>query len=104
MDNKKFARLPKWAKNEIERLNANIEYYKKQVQEIKGEKDTNVFIVEGLTKRPLPKNSHIEFRLGKNWSDKVDINIEEDCIQIYLDDVIVIPSASNHLYLKRRRR
>ena len=58
-------RLPKWAKQRILTLEANLEYSKKQVAQIGGKEETNVHIKIGIGEKiNLPKDSNICFILN----------------------------------------
>jgi len=55
-------RLPKWAKQRILTLEANLEYSKQQVAQIGEKEETNIYIQQGLEKKTyLPKNSNVYF-------------------------------------------
>ena len=103
MEEEQLKKLPIWAQNEFNALTANIELYKRQLAEINGELDTNTFMSEGLNERPLPKDSHINFRVGYN---NVSVYIMKDgTININTDsrtghEVVILPRASNSFYLK----
>lgn len=62
----KMDNLPKWAKNKIDQLEANVTYWKDKANEINGEKDTNTFIQYGMNEdQPLPKNASIKFNINE---------------------------------------
>ena len=102
-----ISKLPKWAQIKIRCLESNVSYYKKQVEEIKGEKETNIYIRDGIQElRPLSKNSTIEYVLDKQkgHSGKIHISLSSDTLEIYGgSSIIVKPEASNHIKLQLGR-
>ena len=70
--------------------------YKRQVQEISGEKATNVFISRSMEKIPLPKDSVVEFCLDDKR--KIAIYPSSDRIEVYgvNGGIIIKPQAANH--------
>ena len=98
--NEQFFKLPKWAKLEITSLRNNIEYLKKQAAQLNGSEQTNTFIREGIDRKPLPKNSCIEFNTGNN---KVHVYIRNDgTIDVNTsgsDTTVILPRATNSFYI-----
>jgi len=61
MDNDKLSNLPKWAQMRIKKLESDIEYHKKKLNEFYGAVKTNCYIIDGLDEQPLPQDSKIRF-------------------------------------------
>jgi hypothetical protein len=61
----KVAKLPKWARNRISKLESDVFYYKKEISTMIGEyPSTNVFINNNMDKHiPLPEDSDIRFKI-----------------------------------------
>ena len=101
----KLEKLPKWAQEEIKRSHSIISILEKKLSEINGEGETNVFISNGLSKSPLPNNSNIEFKTGKNNMNTVSVYIKKNGdIDINTDsrlgqDMIIRPNAANSFYI-----
>jgi len=102
-------KLPKWAKHELQKLRADVVYYKEKAQEIKGEKETNTYISQGIGDLlPLPKDSRIIFVVNPDRSFKtgqIQVAVKEDnVIEIYGNEQLEIKlQASNICYIKSRR-
>jgi len=98
-------KLPKWAQGEIKHLQNTIKSLEIKLSEINGESETNTYISEGLSKRPLHKDAHIEFKIGKNNLNTVSVYVRKDgTIDINTDsrlgqDVAILPRAANAFYL-----
>lgn len=102
----KFDRLPKWAQDEIRRLENKNEHLFKVLDEINGDTQTNTFLNEGLSERPLPKNSCVDFKIGENNINTVSVYIKKNgTIDINASSkkaqqLVIIPNAANSFYLK----
>lgn len=96
----KFDRLPKWAKTEIERLQANELYYKKQLARALGENTTPIEIDPPYGDDTGPRkfigvNSRIEFTLP---SGKIEVHLNDGHVVLYAeggDGILIRPSANN---------
>lgn len=68
--NKDYTKLPKWARQDIQKLEADINYYKKKLENLEG-KPSNVSYQIMLEKSHyLPENSCVEFHLKhKHYQD-----------------------------------
>lgn len=101
-----FDKLPKWAQSEITNLERSIKKHKQTISELMGEEETNTYISEGLTLKPLPNNSKIEFKVGENQCNNVRVYINsEGLIDINSDsrrshEMVIKPRASNSFYIK----
>jgi len=61
-----FEKLPKWAQNEIKVLEMNLASTNRILAEFEGKSATNTFLSNGLSKQPLPNNSHVEFHTANS--------------------------------------
>jgi len=102
-------KLPVWARQELQRLRANVDYYQKRAAEITGETPTKLCVNKpGLLAEHEPPcyldpGLGVVFTLGEH-----DITVKLDTIeggrevvQVYTSDgrVGVLPACSNVLYL-----
>ncbi len=71
-----FERLPKWAQQEITRLNANVEYWKARATV--GPENSDTFLDPyGDPPTPLGKRPVVEFHLGPDrFNDRIRVNVE----------------------------
>jgi hypothetical protein len=98
-------KLPKWASSEITSLNYRIKELEKYISQINGESETNTYITEGLSKRPLQKNATVEFQTGVNNLNKVSVYVRNDgTIDINTDSrlgesMVILPRAANSFYI-----
>lgn len=101
-----FQKLPKWAQDEILRLQNNHQSLLTKLDEINGDSETNTFLVEGLSERPLPKNSCVDFKVGENNLNTVSVYIRKNgTIDINANSkmaqqLVIVPNAANSFYLK----
>lgn len=100
---KDISKLPKWVQVKIVRLQNDLEYTENRLKKFEGKKDTNTFIIHGLTEIPLPNNSEIKFSLGEGWHRKVTCKINDGEIEVFADSMLVLPKASNHVHIKLGR-
>jgi len=101
---KDISKLPKWAQDEITSLTNKVEFLQERLKEVTGVKDTNTFIMDGINKIPLPKNSVIDFRVGDKQQNKVSVYIRrEGVIDINTDardgSMVIMPRAANSFYI-----
>jgi hypothetical protein len=108
MDNKKFERLPKWAKDEIFRLMHDVNHWKEKAMSV-DEKTSNISYTEGLSpKHYLPKNCNVYFEVKTDKPNyrphhiEVYIDEKENCLKLFSDwgQLQVRPRASNSIYLE----
>ena len=100
---KNFERLPKWAQLEIQVMKKRIAYLENQLAQVMGYKETNTFISEGLSSKPLPNNSVIEFAVDSN--SKATVYVNGNVININTDSrngkrMVILPIASNCFEIK----
>lgn len=95
-------RLPKWAKQELTRLERDLAYAKERLAE--GDEDSRVFADPySDTPRPLGHDTSIEFVLGPKWGDKINVRIDGHGIKVAGGNrLAVIPNASNVVYIETR--
>lgn len=98
-------KLPKWAKQEIERLTSANKSLESKMAQLNGTEDTNTFICEGMDKSPLPMNASIQFFLGEKQKNKIDVYIRKDgTLDIHGDspvkqELVVMPRSANSMQL-----
>ena len=77
----------------------------KRLKEFEGQSETNTYLQDGLSKKPLPNNAQIEFRTGANKMNKVCVCIRNDgLVDVNTDSrlgerMVVMPCASNSFYI-----
>lgn len=101
----RYERLPKWARNEIERLAANAEHYQAKMRDMIEDKtgegtNTSVERLVGADV-PLPDGTWIEFRLDngarmsvRNNGDYVEVRSTE-----WRQRLAVMPQSGNVVHL-----
>jgi hypothetical protein len=105
-----LAKLPRWARMEIERLTRNEEYYIAKLKE--GPEDSDTFADPySAAKRPLGRGTTIEFVLGQDEFG-LDLRIRartetQHDGTVYLDvngsdGLVVQPRASNSVEIRTR--
>lgn len=100
-----FQSLPKWAQSLIIKLQNDNFSLEEKCNQLGGQDRTNTFLIDGLSESPLPKNSQIEFRVGENLSNKVNVYIKPNgIIDISSNsrsgmDMVILPRASNCFYI-----
>jgi hypothetical protein len=100
-----FEKLPKWAQSEINRLKNENKSIKEKNNQIEGNSETNTFLVEGLDLKPLPKNSCVDFKTGKNnlntvsvfirKNGTIDVNTQSKLGQL----PVIMPMAANSFHI-----
>jgi len=106
MEDKKFERLPKWAKMRINLLEGNVEYWKNIAKSIENG-TSNVVMLQGLDELSLPPKAHIRFYLPtKEKRVHIDIrHVEPNVLNINSSDTLKItPRASNSADVEVDRR
>jgi hypothetical protein len=99
-------KLPKWARQLIEKLKADVSFYNERLSELKGEGETNVYIQEGIdTPIPLPKDSRIIFKVDNqdDIHNQIMVNIiDENIVEVRSGRSIkIIPRVSNSIYIEK---
>jgi hypothetical protein len=98
-----FDRLPKNVQQELKSLYEKVNSLENHVNEINGQKDTNVFLLEGLSKRPLPKDSHIE--LFDDNQNSISVCLREEGIYLNAHSPLglalsILPRACNAFLIR----
>jgi hypothetical protein len=102
---KNLDKLPKWAQTEVLRLENEVEFLQRKLDQVTGVADTNTFLLDGLNKKPLPMNSQVEFRVGDKLQNKVSVYIRRDGFIDVNGDArdgstfVILPRAANSFYL-----
>jgi len=100
-----FNKLPRWAQTEIGVLKGKNEHLNKKLEQFNGQGETNTYIVEGMSKRPLPNNSIIGFVVGEEKFNNVSAFVRKDgTLDINANSrggetLVILPRASNSFYL-----
>lgn len=101
-----LAKLPKWARFEIERLRADLGAAQRKIAEMTpgGEAGTNVFIISGVDLVPLPRRAQIRFELADGAVDCGFNSNHPEQVHIYVNtrtfkEAVIRPRASNCLTL-----
>lgn len=100
-----FSKLPKWAQSEINRLKNNNKGLTEKLEQFNGQGETNTYLVDGMDKKPLPKNSHIDFMMGERNLNRVSVYVRSNgMVDINADsrlghDVVILPRAANSFYI-----
>ena len=98
-------KLPKWAQSKVKVLMSNLIFKEKQLDEMFGKKETNIFMDRYHEEKPLLKDSTITFKLSENERDIIDCRIDDNSLRVsgYLT-LMVIPEASNVVRILGDRR
>ena len=97
-----FDRLPKWAQNEIKKLQFRCDDQQKEMAQLNGDEETNTYQSVGLEKRPLPNNARIVFVTDEETSFEVHVERgelyvrESGCVK----KMAITPHVSNVIYIK----
>ena len=104
-----ITKLPKWAQQEIKRLNQDLAYYRSKLQV--GPDDSNTFADPySDARRPLGHDTTIEFVLTNGHKirarlDRNSVNGLYDRLYVSGDDgIAVFPNASNSVEIQSIRR
>ena len=100
-----YNKLPKWAQAELMRLESNINYLNNKLSYVEGDTETNTFVSEGLENKPLPLDSHVTFKCGRN---SVSVYVRDDnTIDINSnnigDTMYIKPRASNAFWVEFKK-
>lgn len=77
MDQQKLAKLPRWAQDELQRLQRTNVALKARIEQFSGEAATKVHYCMGTDKIPLPDGWPIRFTLGEVYDAHVSVRIME---------------------------
>lgn len=112
---KRFDRLPVWAKDEINRLNRDIAHYKNIIQRIKLKKTRISYSILGTIdkKTHLDERTVINFNLSKEEEfenrhfEIISIMLNSDNSSLIIhggNGICVLPAASNSVEIKLKER
>ena len=98
-------KLPKWAQQEISRLERDLAYARAKLAA--GPEDSNTFAEPyGAAPRPLGTGTLIRFQLGdpEDWGGYIDAHIEGDRLVVHSGHSLSVkPWASNVIHVKPER-
>ena len=97
------AKLPKWAQQELQRLEQDLAHAEEKLAA--GPEDSNTFADPYAdAARPLGRDTTVEFRFGPETSEKIQVRIDGDKLYVYGGDSLAIaPRSSNAIYVKAER-
>ncbi len=102
-----FLRLPKWAQQEIIRLETDVAWWKANATpEIEG---SNTGVRHGYDAvQALGDSPRIEFKLGPSWFDTIEANVVryggKEVVRLSTGGgapIMIFPSASNSIYVAK---
>ncbi len=97
MDKEKLKKLPKWAQEDIMRIEAKLKRIEKELEDLYGKSKTNTSIAFLPENKPLPNGCTIDFKLKENI---VSCNIVDGVLRIYGRNTISVePRAANSIYI-----
>ena len=93
-------KLPKWAQQEIGRLERDLEDARRRLSE--GPMDSNTFADPySESPRPLGRDTLIEFRAGETFGERFRVYLRDGVLEVGGGDgVAVLPRASNVVEIK----
>lgn len=99
-------KLPKWAQQEIDRLERNVEYWKARATA--GPNNSNTFVRNSHHDDDTPLGAGPIVRFfpgpGRGWADVVEVNIVGDQVRVCGGDLLgIFPSSSNSFTVKPMR-
>jgi len=98
MDKERLEKLPKWAQEEINKLEIELEFYKNKVLEMSEINKTNTFMLIGEDKIPLVNSAEIEFVNDKRTNIRLYMRNNE--LRIFGSQRINIePRATNSCFI-----
>jgi len=101
-----FEKLPKWAQTHINSLTSDLKSAQNVISQYNGEQETNTYISDLMDKKPLPKDSCIQFKVGENQRENVSVRIDRyGDIDVNTDSrsgktMTIIPRAANAFVIK----
>lgn len=103
-DEEREAKLPLWARNELQRLRANAAFHERQISELLGGQDSSdTFLLGGQSDgRPLPLHSAVRFRVmpaaSTRWEEYFDVHLDFSGNRLEVrsaSEIRIIPNAAN---------
>jgi len=99
-------KLPKWAQQEIKTLEQNLASANKTIAMYDGTEETNTYINNFLSVKPLPKNASIEFKIGERQENTVRVRVVDNkTIDVNTDSrtggtLSIKPRATNSFHIQ----
>jgi hypothetical protein len=98
--------LPKWAQQELHRLERDLESWRSRATA--GPEDSDTFLwgggIGGEHDKPLGRRAQILFRFGKRWHDEFQVQLKGEELWINGGDgLAVLPHSSNVVKLRIQR-
>ena len=99
MDDERIKKLPVWAQRSIRELWADVEYYRKQFQQVENADETPISWCIGLAdQRYIPSRATVSFVL--DTGKEVDVSVRQGELHILGGDRISVhPKASNKVVI-----
>ncbi len=101
------SKLPQWAQTELVRLRANVNHWKQKADAVAGEIPSNVHLIEGMEKKPLPPQSVVRFLLSNLEADQVTCRVRNGRLDLSSGDypMMILPRCANgiHIVLNKDR-
>lgn len=96
----RYERLPKWAQQEIVRLERDLAYAKARLADDPG--NSRVFADPySDPPRPLGYDTAIDFRFGEAWSERITVRIDRGGLKLHGGSTLLItPDASNVIHVE----
>ncbi len=98
-------KLPKWAQDELTRLESDVARWKAKYEA--GPADSDTFADDYLSRRPLGTGERIVFviepgKVGHSIERRIDARLVGRELEVhgYADSLAIIPSASNHVKVR----
>lgn len=96
-----ITKLPKWAQTEIERLQADLDYYREKLRQV-GDGDTEVWVRSHAIgeHEPLPRGTHIIFKLPNGGTE---VSAVGETLELYGrsgGSLAVLPRSSNVAWVR----
>lgn len=103
-----ITKLPKWAQEEISKLESDVKYWQTKYKTFDGQMKTRIQVDGRFNKDTdtyLPEHSTVSFKLKEDDVPfrAIDVTIVKGVLRIYADDMVVLPVASNSIYIKQAR-
>jgi hypothetical protein len=99
--------LPKWARDEIERLERSVEYWKTKYSV--GPEDSDTFVwgggIGGEHDKPLGKGPNIEFHVNGSdrWEHRFDVRLRGEELEVMGGDGLIVAPISGNVIRVRHR-
>jgi hypothetical protein len=99
--NRDIATLPKWAQNEIARLESDVEHWK--VKATAGPANSDTFVTNYKADKPLGSSPQIKFQVGENNHQCIEAKIVNGELRVsapWGGSLLVVPNCSNVVSLR----